>query len=204
MMKVAKKRLKVYDFDGTLVWSPAPEKLYGDQTALEFYDEYLAANGKPKRKWHGWWGRKETLMPPLFGEMVDGVYVPPADGLNQSLAAVHAEHRADPENLVILLTGRHLKMRHECGTHVCEKILEAYGLSFDEYHYNRSAGLNTLLFKQQTLDALCDKHKIRDVEIFEDREAHVSGFWKWIKQRKEEGWLDAGKVVQVYPPHYSK
>lgn len=197
------RRLKVYDFDGTLVWTPAPEKLYDGVPALTYYDAYLAENGLPARKWHGWWGRKETLQPPLLGEWRDGVLVAPSELLNEELALVHAEHRANPENLVILLTGRHFKMRHTCGTHFCELILKSYGLEFDEYYYNTS-GEPTIKFKCRTLDALLDKHKIKDVEVFEDRVPHVSEFWNWIKLRKKEGHLDEGSVVQVFPPEYSK
>lgn len=196
-----KKRLKIYDFDGTLVNTPSPEAVIEGWPARDHYDRWLSMNDLPRRKWTGWWGRVETLLPPIFGTMKDGVWVMPEGVLNEELAALHAEQRDDEENLVVLMTGRHRKMQHpEKKEHVSKVILDHYGLSFDEYHYSYDF-TPTLTFKCNTIDKILqDNPSIEDVEIYEDREPHYSKFWEFIKYLKKQGRLTGGKAHLITLP----
>lgn len=199
---MAKKptRLHVLDFDGTLVRSPHPDTPMNGVPALDFYDAWLAERGLPRRKFQGWWGRRETLLPPLFGEFgPGGEFVPPPDAVNKDLARVVKMSYEDPNTLCVLMTGRHAKMRRpETGEHVCKMALDAYGLRFDAYFYG-STGQPTIAFKANVIQGLLREHpSIREVEVWEDREAHVSEFWDLIKFAKRQGKLDSGCVHQVY------
>lgn len=196
------KKMAVFDFDGTLVWSPSPSTLIDNVPAREHYDRWLVVQGLPPRKWQGWWGRKETLMPPIFGKMEEDRLVFPLECLNHDLAALVEAYCKDPEILTVLMTGRHTKMTHPNKTHVCRAILDSYGLYFGEYHYN--TGGETLTFKCKTFDNILDRFpSIDDVEIFEDRADHISKFWEWVKLRKREGHISIGNVIQVFPPEAS-
>lgn len=198
-----KKRLKIYDFDGTLVFTPGPDTLVNGVPALQVYDEWLVESGQPKRKWQGWWGRTETLMPPIFGvQDHDHGWCLPEELLNDELAALHAEQIQDEENLVVLMTGRHIKMKHpDRKEHVAKCILDGYGLKFEEYHFV-STGMPTLQFKCNTIEhILRENPSIREVEIWEDREAHYSKFWEFVKWlQNKQGRLDGGQVHLVTLP----
>ena len=180
-------KLVVFDFDGTLVNPPSPDKtLIEGMTCLEYYDKWLIENNLPKRKFSGWWGRTETLRPPIFGKFENDVFVPSKELLNQELVEIHKEYYSNSGNLVILMTGRHVGMKLPNKKHVCREILDAYGLEFDEYHYN-FGGKPTLTFKCETLDKILDEvPTIKEVEIYEDRMEHVSTFWDWIRLRQKE------------------
>ncbi len=196
------KKLVVIDFDGTLVWSPSKATLVEGVPAIELYDRWAAAQGLPPRKWQGWWGRKETLMPPIFGSHQGGTLTCPPECLNHSLVAILEEYRQDPVTLSVLMTGRHAKMTYPDGIHVCRAILDSYKVTFDEYHYN--TGGDTLQFKCKTIDDVLNRHPaIDDVTIYEDRADHVSAFFDWIKLRKREKHIRVGNVVQIYPPEAS-
>lgn len=193
-----KTKLKVYDFDGTLVFTPSPTSLIEGVPALQHYDQWLESQGMPKRKWQGWWGRKETLMPPIFGIEKDGKYIPPPEALNQEVFDLLQQNRQDDQCLNILLTGRHGKMKLPSGNHCCRVILDAYGAQFDDYFYN-TTGRPTLTFKCHILDTMIQENPtIEDVEIFEDRPDHVSKFWEWIKYRKIQKRIASGSVVQIH------
>lgn len=195
-MKNNPTRIHVYDFDGTLVYSPTPDRLIDGVPAIEHYDRWLADNGMPKRKFIGWWGRKETLLPPIFGTWIDGKLAPPPEDLNVELADIVRDHGQDEESLLLLMTGRHVKMTHTYDgvkQHVCRTILDAYGLKFDRYHY--SIGQSTIKYKIEVIQLYLEEFPgIRYIEIWEDRAPHISEFWNFINCYKKLGKLDEGKV----------
>jgi hypothetical protein len=199
-----KKYTKLFfkDFDGTMVYTPSPDYLYEGLPATAYYDQWLSSRGLPKRKWMGWWGRTETLMPPLFGQVDEqGTWTVPEHLLNKELAALHEEHLADEDALNVLATGRHFKMKHpDTKEHVVKEILDRYGIKFDRYHYV-SAGQPTLTFKCMLMESILREFEtIRHIEIWEDREQHTSKFWEFIKWLKKQGRIDDGYVHQI-PTH---
>ena len=139
--------LAVFDFDGTLVDTPMPDTIVDGITVKQFYDDYLRDSGQPPRKWQGWWGRIETLTPPVFGKWQENELCPPEELLNSSLAEIVKNKFDDESSLCVLMTGRHIKMTNpKKKEHICKTILEAYGLSFDRYYFT-STGEPTIKFK---------------------------------------------------------
>lgn len=199
MDKKKPTKLYIFDFDGTLINSPHEHSTIDGVPARERYDQWLIETGQPKRKWLGWWGRPETLIPPIFGQWdEDGELIVPDSLLNHELAQKVREVQEDPEILSVLMTGRHIKMvNKKRKEHVCKTILDAYGLVFDRYYYG-TTGQPTINFKITTIQNLLQEFpKIQHVEIWEDRHPHTSEFWNFIKYYKKLGKLNDGKVYQV-------
>lgn len=200
-------KLKFFDFDGTLVFTPGPETLINGVPSLEVYDQHLRENNLPKRAWSGWWGRTETITPPIFGSYSDtGFFRGDQNLLNQELFEIAATHWADPECLNVLATGRHAKMKDPKNPkqHMVKTILDAYGLTFDAYHYC-VGGQPTLQFKCGLIEKYLDDYpSIKDIEIWEDREQHYSKFWEMVKWLKKKGRIDGGQVHLVTLPERLK
>jgi hypothetical protein len=145
-------KLSVFDFDGTLAYSPEPEQ------------------GKPEYKektgeawpYKGWWGREETLDTNIFD-------IP----INPSVVSDYKKEKSDPNTLVVMMTGRITKLSKQV-----EKILSDNNLSFDYYLYND--GGSTLDFKIKTMDKLLSKYpNIKSVEMWDDRDEHIGPFKAW-------------------------
>jgi hypothetical protein len=201
MVKTNPRKLAVCDFDGTLVFTPSPHTIIDGLPALECYDRWLSENNKPKRKFTGFWGRTETLLPPIFGSWNDQQrLVPPKESLNVELAETISRYTEDPDCLTVLMTGRHVGMKHTYlgkKQHVCQSIADEYGVHFDRYYYG-SSGLPTIKFKLNVIDMMLREFaSLRDVEVWEDRHPHTSEFWNFIKYYKKQGKLDEGMVHQI-------
>lgn len=201
-MKKNPTKLKLMDFDSTLVFTPGPDTSIEGLPARQFYENWIATTNSKKKPFTGWWGRTETISPPIFGCWCDEGYVPPEDLLNTKLFQIVQDNRDDPECLSIMATGRHVKMRDPRNDkqHMVKTILDAYGLEFDFYHYC-VGGQPTLQFKCGLIETyLQDYNQIRNIEIWEDREQHYSKFWEMVKWLKKQGRIDEGFVHLVQPP----
>ena len=168
MEKITK--LAVFDFDGTLVDTPLPDK--GRQ-------EYHTKTGNA---WPhvGWWGQDDSLDTDVF-EMPS----------NPSVIADYNTERANTSTGVILLTGRMRKLADSV-----KKILDAKGLIFDEYHYN--TGGATDVVKLRSLNEMLVAHPtVEAVELWEDRLAHVTIFEQWGKEQCLSGRLKDFKINVV-------
>ena len=105
---------KIYliDFDGTIARTPEREegvKIYKDKTGNDY----------PHK---GWWGRNESLDMDMFD-------IKPI----QSTVDVVKREYGKPNTKVFLLTGRVPK-----NSQAVEKILNSYGVKFDDYFYKTS------------------------------------------------------------------
>lgn len=98
------KKLRVFDFDGTLFNSPEPPSWWEDKD--------------------GWWGDAQSLKPPALDEK-------PADSwwIGSTVTAVQ-EGNADPETYVVLLTGR----KRDVFSGRVHELIRQKGLEFDEVH----------------------------------------------------------------------
>lgn len=152
-----KNRIAIYDFDGTLFHSPEREQ--GSQI-------YQQATGQPW-PYQGWWGRAETLSPPI---------VPENPGPEWFIDHVVQNQRADssdPATTTILMTGRPAKI----GGRV-RQILDSHGLRFDKYFFRgqrNSVGNDTLEIKANYIRDLITPDTTT-LEIWEDRPEHVAEF----------------------------
>lgn len=150
-MKVNK--LISFDFDDTLVHTTLPvegKEIWKEKTGEDW-------------PYRSWWSRPESLDMDVFE-------IP----LNKKIYRRYKQVISDPNNYVILATGRVAPLRDEV-----YKILGHYGLSFDETHLN--PGIDTFEFKSNLFAKLIKKLKPKEFIMYDDREEHLIRFREWAK-----------------------
>lgn len=152
------KRLISFDFDDTLCLTPNPEE--GKEIWLR----------KTGTVWPylGWWGKSESLDMEIFD-------IP----LNQWVYQKYLEASSDPENYLILATGR-LKKSAGMIENV-KKILNFHNLSFDDIFLNW--GGDTFKFKTTLFEQLIEKLQVEEFIMFDDRPEHLVKFEEWASQQ---------------------
>jgi hypothetical protein len=154
-----KKRVVIYDFDQTIFHSLASE----EGKAL-----YFKATGQ-LWPFSGWYGRIETLMPPLVPDPI------PESMLVANTVAAYREDRKCPDTYLVLMTGRPAKMRNRileiCGT---------FDLKFDEEFFRGMKGYkqhdDTLKIKLDIITEYLIHDGLEILEIWEDRPEHSNRF----------------------------
>lgn len=199
------KKLNVFDFDNTLFNSPADNghyrNLYEKETGIPWIiSKELAAqlSKKLKRKIsprHGWWGRAESLQPPIVPDP------PPKDWLLPTHIDL-LESKKDPTSVSIIMTGRHAGLKQ----HVL-RILYHYDIlnivKEKDWFINNDAvsiyclGENgplkneefgepkpnqTFPWKCWIISQFLLLYPLENVEIWEDREEHVNQFIEFGKK----------------------
>lgn len=145
-------KLSVFDFDGTLVDTPLPE--FGKK-------EYQKKTGK-EWPFAGWWGQPLSLDMDVF----DMPTVP-------MVSSAYKKEKINPDTCLVMLTGRMVKLGD-----LVKKILDAKGLKFDEYHFNR--GGSTEVAKIKTMESLLGKYpNVDELEMWDDRLEHIPIFQAW-------------------------
>jgi hypothetical protein len=154
-----KRHLSIFDFDGTLF--PTHERAEGE--ILYFMEKGV------EWPYAGWYGRPETLQAPFVPDPVPQEFLIPE--VHQDFRRV----RADPEQYVVLLTGRPLKLRRRI-----REIFAAFGLVFDEEYYKGMKGISreqdTFDYKADIIENRLAHPKLETVQIWEDRAEHVGRF----------------------------
>jgi FMN phosphatase YigB (HAD superfamily) len=168
-------KLSIFDFDGTLVNTPLPDtgkQQYHDKTGKVWPHE-------------GWWGRHESLdlnvfeMPTLEEVIVD-----------------YEKAKTEDSTAVILLTGRMIKL----SDHV-KVILDAKGLKFDEYHFNRGGATEDA--KKKSMERLLEKYNdVTEMELWDDRLAHIPIFEDFLQKLVEGGRITNFKINVVNGSHH--
>lgn len=167
-------KLKIFDFDGTLVYSPNRNtflkvKGLGQGTALQLYDKWLSQNKKSKRKWTGWFGRKETLLHPIFPRPLRD------DMLNREIADKFLASQEDSSVITWMMTGRHMGIRH-----LVLDILKSYKILDEKKALCLFATRTpTLLWKTDTIVDAVIEQSITEIEMWEDRPEHIKAFNEW-------------------------
>jgi hydroxymethylpyrimidine pyrophosphatase-like HAD family hydrolase len=147
------KKLVCFDFDDTLcntVQHDDGKVIWREKFGVEY----------PHR---GWWSKPESLDMDIFPVTVNP-YV-----YQEYLKAV-----SDPDNYVILATGRIEKLRPEV-----EAILDNLNLAFDAVYLN--TGGDTFTFKRRLFEKLISKIDPQEFIIYDDRYEHLEEFEKWAK-----------------------
>jgi FMN phosphatase YigB (HAD superfamily) len=147
------KKLISFDFDDTLVHTTLPaegKKIWKEKTGEDW----------PHR---GWWSKPESLDMEIFD-------IP----LNKKIYRRYKQAISDPDNYVILATGRVAPLQDEV-----YKILGHYGLSFDETHLN--PGIDTFEFKSNLFEKLINKMEPEEFIMYDDRQEHLIRFVEWAK-----------------------
>ncbi len=189
------KSLHVFDFDGTLVDSPEPDPgkaKYKELTGIPWMIESTKAateNGlDPKFRRTGWWGRPESLLPPLLPRPI-----PPEFRMDAAYQG-YLKAKENPTAWSVLLTGRHYKIGD-----LVKEILKELGIEFPEYyfkgmhplvkHRNYPKDNNTPDYKLHVIldHLMCQDYTL--VELWEDRKDIVDLFNSDLKQ----------KIVERYP-----
>lgn len=174
---MGKTKIEIFDFDGTLVDTPLP-----DTGKREYQDK----TGNPW-PYEGWWGRHESLDMNVFDMPTVSMVI---DGYKKA--------KADSNTIVIMLTGRMQKLSADV-----EKILQAKGLSFDGYFYNR--GGETGDAKMKSMDTLLKQYpEVNEIEMWDDRVAHVPRFEAWGAAKIAEGRLNKFHVNVVPTTHHGE
>jgi hypothetical protein len=145
------KKLISFDFDDTLVHTllPAEGKMIWKEKTGEDWQH------------RAWWSRPESL------DM--GVFDIP---LNKKIYKRYRQAISDPDNYVILATGRVKPLQDEV-----YKILGHYGLSFDETHLN--PGIDTFEFKSNLFAKLIYELQPEEFVMYDDRQEHLVKFVQW-------------------------
>jgi len=154
---MAYKRLISFDFDDTLCHTPKPEEgelIWKEKTGTDW-------------PYNGWWGRSESIDPDIF-------YIP----LNQWVYKKYLEAVSDPENYVILATGR-LRKKEGMLENVM-KILNQHNLSFDEIHLNW--GGDTYNFKTKLFEEKIEELGVDEFVMYDDRHEHLVRFKEWAAE----------------------
>jgi len=145
------KKLISFDFDDTLVHTPLPnegKKIWKEKTGEDW----------PHR---GWWSKPESLDTEIFD-------IP----LNKKIHKRYQQAIKDPDNYVILATGRIEPLKDEV-----YEILGDYGLSFDETHLN--PGIDTFEFKSNLFAKLIYELQPEEFIMYDDRQEHLVRFVAW-------------------------
>ncbi len=145
------KKLISFDFDDTLIKTPLPAEgkiIWKEKTGEEW----------PHR---GWWSKPESLDMEIFD-------IP----LNKKIYRKYKQVISDPDNYVILATGRVAPLRDEVYT-----ILDHYGLEFDEIHLN--PGIDTFEFKSNLFAKLIYELQPEEFIMYDDRQEHLIRFVSW-------------------------
>ena len=154
-------RIQVFDFDGTLVNTPGRE---------EAEASYLAVTGKT---WPfvGFYGRPESLIPPVFPEVPDQSF---------AIQEVAEVCRKGDYELGILMTGRPYKMRKRV-LEICEYL----GLLFEESYFRGQSDCDnsgdTFQFKKSVLNKLLILGP-KELTLWEDREDHYNQFFELFEE----------------------
>ena len=163
-----KKKLMIWDFDGTLYNSPGREE-----------GEILYLEGMGKEwPFGGWYGRIETLLPPIIPDP------PPRERLILWSYEQYLLAKADSEAYNVLLTGRPHKNRKRV-----QEILKHFEISFDEEYYRGMRGIDghdTFDIKCNIIENRLIHEALEVLELWEDRPEHVGPFTALLGRLKSK------------------
>lgn len=166
----AKTRLVVMDFDGTLVNTPLPD----DENKAIWKD-------KTGKDWEGsWFSNPNSLNMDIF----DMPVIP-------SVISDYRRHAADPNSLVIMLTGRIPSVAK-----YVKDILDAKGLKFDDYLFNDGGATEDNKIKHLEM-ILKYNPNIREIFMWDDRDLHIPIFEAWGKSMVDMGYIDKFDITHV-------
>ena len=162
--------MHVFDFDGTLVDTPTPKdgmELYRSVTGQEW-------------PFQGWWGRAESLEPPLTMECG-----PALDEYRQSVA--------NDAVATVMMTGRRIKLKKSV-----EAVMRMFDIECHEHIFNGTR-FCTLEYKQNELRRLVGKYKPKRVRIWEDRISHAKEFQDMDAEFRSKFGVESWDVTLVEP-----
>lgn len=171
-----KRKLCIWDFDATLVLTP--------MDTPENREKWSNYHGKPY-PYLGWWGRDESMDTNIWEMPVV-----------QEVFNDYQKEVKNPENLMVLLTGRQKKQES-----IVRNIVNKRGYYFDYYLFN--TGGRTLNNKINHLNNLLSKYpNIREVELWDDRVEHFESFELWGQKLIDIGRIDYFHLNKIKSEHW--
>lgn len=197
-------KIDIFDFDGTLFRNPPDtaenRKLYEKKTGLpwiitkELSRQLSKKHGKFVGMRNGWYGRKETLEPPLVPDPA------PSSMFIEPICERFRQSKKDEETYTFVMTGRHRGISNQVLRILGDGALVAvkrkgikdgklYVESVDknvQFFFMGDDGptkmdspkpTSTLPWKVWIMESLLDYYpEVDTIEIWEDREEHVEAF----------------------------
>lgn len=145
-------KLIIYDFDNTIFNSPNQ-------------NDYEQKTGK-YWKHLGWWGRIESLSPPIVPENPDKSWF-----IQSTIENYQKDSQSNAK--IVLMTGRQPLFKNRI-KHICS----LQNLKFQNYYFGNEK--STIETKKNHIKSLIDKD-IKEVKIYEDRQEHVQEFCNFSK-----------------------
>ncbi len=176
MRKITK--LSIFDFDQTLIAAPLPDdgKIIYQKKTGNIYPHV------------GWWGKADSLNMTIFDfNPIEDVFL------------AYEKERSNEETLMVMMTGRMIKL----SSHV-EAILHKNNMiHFDKHIYNM--GGSTIDSKLKSLDKLLIEHQeVTEIELWDDRVAHIPVFQAWGDKQIESGRITSFKINLVPSDHHGE
>lgn len=162
-----KQRLVIYDFDGTFFKSP------DRQSGCQSYHDHHGTHFP----YQGWWGRIETLLPPI---------VPVKPDASWFLHGTINQYRQDlrcPDSRIVLMTGRPKKFRNR----VLE-LLSYQGVKFEENFFcddHGSEGTGTWNIKANRLRGMLH-NDLKVIEIWDDDPDKLEQWHKFVPELQDK------------------
>lgn len=209
------RKLDIFDFDGTLFNSPSdtPEnhKLYEQHTGIPWLIDKEMSNRLTKKLGRfvgmrrGWWGKAETLQPPLVPDPA------PKELWNAAVVEAFEKSKADPDALTVILTGRHAGLKNAVLRIIKQgkvmKIVTKHAKGGADYYEvaDENASIyflgengpvpnkkdkpgDTLSWKLWVINQFFEVHAdLEAIEFWEDREEHIPHFQEVDKTLGLEG-----------------
>lgn len=173
-------RLNIFDFDGTIFYSPSPNPGLWDPKTIG------KLKGELKMGGYGWYQNPLTL---------DDKYID-ADAFVEDIVAEVNKSMSDPNSITVMLTGRTGEYEPQV-----KNLLHQKGLEFDEYGFK--TGGTTMGFKQDFIRNLIVKYKPSRVTMWDDREKHVARFEKFLGEMQQAyPFIKGYNVVHVRSNEY--
>ena len=149
--------IAIFDFDGTLFNSPTPNR---ERLDKRLYGRLMA---QPDQKGLGWFQTPITLSPEVTTDI--------GFTFNTGVAESARLTLDDPHTITVLLTGRSVAFNDRIRSLCSEE-----GLFFDEVILKPGSNITTGQFKTKEIERLISKYNPNTVDIWEDRDKHVSLF----------------------------
>lgn len=194
--------LHIFDLDGTMWKNPvdteANRKAFEKATGIPWIVNKAQSvaltkqHGKFVPIRQGWYGRAETLEPPLVPDPA------PADFYIESVVEAFLASKANPKVDTILMTGRHaglmspvLRLLHDRGLclvnqrvaqdgrifrDLVDPNVKLYMLGMDGPAPKGTKPNSTLPWKMWMIEQFLEHRAYKAVQIWEDRDAHVEEF----------------------------
>lgn len=154
------RKIAIFDFDNTLARTPE----------------------KPKNWVGGWWGRKESLLPPHLPSVND-IFTEMPDFLEPKVLEEYNKAVADPHTFCVMMTGRHKGLKW-----IVMQLLNAFGINPEGCNKRRAifiSGGQTLQMKLENIEKMVlEFPNVNEIEMWEDRPEHIVEFRKYNEHLK--------------------